>query len=192
MDVDNLSKLIHHRRTVKPQAMLPDPVSEHAIRTILENANWAPTHGRTEPWRFSVIRGESRQELADFLSDLYRKTTPPDDFNQRKLDNLTERPLLAPVIITIAMKRQEIERIPEIEEVEAVACAVQNMYLTAASLGLGAFWNTPKVIYLDEAKAFLGLGPKDRWLGIFYLGFPEGDWPTSRRHSIDEKTTWLD
>ena len=43
--------------------------------------------------------------------------------------------------------RDETEKIHEIEEVEAVACAIQNILLTATAYGLGVFWSSPKFIY---------------------------------------------
>ena len=32
---------------------------------MLEAANWAPNHGKTEPWRFVVMGKESTQEMVD-------------------------------------------------------------------------------------------------------------------------------
>lgn len=30
---------------------------------MLEAANWAPTHGKTEPWRFVVLSEDALQEM---------------------------------------------------------------------------------------------------------------------------------
>jgi nitroreductase len=73
---------------------------------------------------------------------------------------------------------------------QAVACAVQNMHLTAAAHGLGGFWSTNPAAISDQMRQFVGLDENDRALGLFYLGYPAGDWPTSSRGSIDEKVTW--
>ena len=35
------------------------PVPRRVIERALEAANWAPTHGKTEPWRFAVFMGEA-------------------------------------------------------------------------------------------------------------------------------------
>ena len=43
------------------------------LDTILEAANWAPTHNKTEPWRYVVFQGpESITSYLDFLDDFYR------------------------------------------------------------------------------------------------------------------------
>ena len=88
------------------------------------------------------------------------------------------------------MSRQKEERIPEIEEIEAVACAIQNMQLTATAYGIGSFWSSPKIIYSDSMKAFLELEEKDKCLGLIYLGYSKEEWPKSHRKPLEYNTVW--
>ena len=76
------------------------------------------------------------------------------------------------------------------EEVEAVACAIQNMHLTATAYGIGGFWSTPKIIYSSEMNEFLKIAPSDKCLGIFYLGYPANEWPRGQRKPIEYLTEW--
>jgi len=170
------------------------PVSSDHLRMILENANWAPTHGMTEPWRFAIFRGAARQRLSDILSDIYQSETPPERFVASKLAKLQTVPMQAPVCVVVCMKRQQKGKIPEVEEIEAVACSIQNMHLTATALGMAAFWSTPQPVYSPRLNSWLAIDPADRCLGIFYLGWPNDDlpWPESRRGAIGEKVTWFD
>ena len=186
--------LIRRRRSIKPQAMDQRPVDPRHLAAILETANWAPTHGMTEPWRFFVFTGAGRERLADFCQSLYRRLTLDDAFRQDKFDKLRSQPLLAPVVVAIAMKRQEIEKIPEIEEVEAVACSVHNMHLTASALGMAAFWSTPPLVYSDEMRQWLGLSdPRDKCLGLFYLGWPASEtWPEGQRGDFSGKIVHIE
>lgn len=181
--------LIRRRRTIKPKDMSDKPVEPLHLATILENANWAPTHAMTEPWRFFIFSGEGRQRLADFCQSLYKQITPEDQVRPEKLEKLGTQPLMAPIVIAIGMKRQAIEKIPEIEEVEAVACAVQNMHLTASALGMAGFWSTPPISYTDEMRSWLGLeDERDKCLGFFYLGWPRSEeWPESERGDVSDK-----
>lgn len=183
--------LIRRRRTIKPVDMADKPVEPNVLAAILENANWAPTHGMTEPWRFFVFTGEGRQRLADFCQSLYDKVTPEDQVRPEKREKLGKQPLMAPIVIAIGMKRQDIEKIPELEEIEAVACAVQNMHLTASALGMAAFWSSPPISYTDEMREWLGLDDsRDKCLGFFYLGWPKSDeWPEGTRGEITDKVT---
>ena len=183
--------LIRRRRTIKPRDMSVKPVENEQLRAILENGNWAPTHGHTEPWRFFVFTDEGRQGLASFCQDLYKRLTPDSNYRQDKYEKLGAQPLAAPVVIAIGMKRQQSGKIPEIEEIEAVACAVQNMHLSASAMGMAAFWSSPPICYTDEMRQWLGLGdPRDKCLGLFYLGWPKGDqWPDGERGDVSEKVT---
>lgn len=185
--------LIRRRRTIKPADMSTKPVENVHLAAILENGNWAPTHGMTEPWRFFVFTGDGRQRLADFCQGLYKKLTPEDQVRPDKYEKLGKQPLLAPVVIAIGMKRQEIEKIPEIEEIEAVACAVHNMHLTASALGMAGFWSSPPISYASEMSEWLGMtDPRDKCLGFFYLGWPENEeWPESTRGNVADKVTFV-
>ena len=55
------------------------------------------------------------------------------------------------------MKRHADKNIPEFEEIAAVACAVQNMHLTAAAYNVGCYWTTGGVTNNEAAKPFFGL-----------------------------------
>jgi nitroreductase len=194
LDRAALDEIIQNRRTIKPPMMSNKAVAEDDLRAILENANWAPTHGLTEPWRFNIYRGAARAKLAEALGSLYDRVVPEDQKKPGKAEKIREMPLRAPVVMLIWMKRQEIKKINELEEVEAVACAVQNMHLTATALGLGSFWSTPPFIYAPEMNEWLGIGVEDRCLGVLYLGHlaESASWPRGRRGPIEDKIEWID
>lgn len=188
-----ISEIIRNRRSVKPAQMDPDlEVPRELLDELFENANWAPTHGFTEPWRFVVFAGDQRQVLATRLSEIYSEVTPKNQFREDKLAKMGKNPLLANVVVAICMRRGDNPKIPEMEEIEAVACAVQNMHLTASAAGLGGFWSSPPCLDSEVANEFLGLRPEDCCLGLFYLGWlREGEqWPTSVRQPADEKVEW--
>lgn len=184
--------LIRRRRSIKPAAMSVKRVEAEHLAAILENANWAPTHGLTEPWRFVVFTDEARATLADKLQALYRETVPAGEQREDKLKKLGETPLLAPVVMAIGLHRQPTGQIPEVEEIAAVACAVQNIHLTASALGMAGYWSTPPVVYTREMAQWLGwTGEGDRCLGLFYLGWPESeDWPDGQRKPMADKIVW--
>jgi nitroreductase len=89
------------------------------------------------------------------------------------------------------MKRTLTKNIPEIEDIEAVACAVQNIYLSVTAYGLGGYWTTGGVTYLPEAKTFFGLGNEDKLLGFFYIGQVAVPSATAKRKPLEEKVKWL-
>jgi len=191
MTVSEISDLILRRRAIFPKTYLPGkPIERALIEQLLENANWAPTHRLTEPWRFRVFHSEeSRSSLSAYLSEFYQKNTPPEQFSEEKMKKNGENPLLSGAVIAIVMQCDPEERIPEFEEIAAVAMAVQNMWLTCAALGLGCYWSTPRAAL--EANEFLDLQPGQRCLGLFYLGWHEMPELPGKRKPVEEKTVWF-
>jgi nitroreductase len=190
-NLSEITEVIKDRRTIYPEFFSDRKVHKEQIERILNNAIWAPTHGMTQPWRFQVYMDDGKEKLGSFMHELYLKKIPKEDQKEIKLNRMTDRPKRASAVIAINMERQKEERIPEIEEVEAVACAVQNMYLTCTAYGLGGFWSSPKLIYTKEMNEFLGLGEKDKCLGLFYIGYPAQDWPKGQRKPIEYLTKWI-
>lgn len=191
MNPEEFNTLARKRRSVFPdQFDLTQKVDEQIIRQIVTNATWAPNHGKAEPWQFTVFSGDGLQTFATFQSELYKKLSG-ENFKEVTYGKLKENPLKASHIIAICMKRTTTKNIPEIEDIEAVACAVQNIYLSVSAYGLGGYWTTGGITYKEEAKSFFGLGEQDKLLGFFYIGhvaLPSG---AASRSAIDEKVKWI-
>lgn len=182
--------LIRERRTVFPEQYAARRVHREQIENMLEAANWAPTHGHTEPWRFKVFSGQALHGLMHFMGEVYRSITPAEKFSEAKYQRYPARAERASYAIAICMKRQESGRIPEVEEVMATACAVQNMMLVATAYGIGTFWSSGAVVYSAEMADYLHLDKEDKCLGLLYVGYPEGEWPAGRRNIWLNKVEW--
>jgi nitroreductase len=156
----------------------------------LENANWAPTHGKTEPWRFTIFAGDAKTDLGEKLANFYKENTTAEKFNQTKYLKYAERSAKASHIIAICVKRKPKVRIPLIEDIEAVACAVQNLHLSATAYGIAGYWHSGSMTYKQAAKDYLNLGEEDRCLGFFYLGYTAKPWPIGKKQPIADKIEW--
>lgn len=190
-DVTAFNHLIKNRRSVFPKQFEPGKqIPAEIIQQIIENATWAPTHGMTEPWHFTVFTGDGLQKLANFQSELY-KVEAGDKYKEEKYVKLQKQPLLASHVIAIGMKRSDGKKIPEIEEIAAVACAVQNIYLSTTAYGLGGYWTTGGVTYFEKANPFFGLNQEDKLLGFFYVGYVAVPSVPATRRPIDEKVVWV-
>lgn len=190
--LSEISDLIRHRRSIAPKDFSDRLVHKEMVERILSNATWAPTHGLTQPWRFTVYSGAGRVRLSQFLGQAYTQMTPPEKFLQKKFDNITQRPLQSSVVIALGVERDPNGKISERDEVMAMACAVQNMYLTCTAYGLGAFWATGGPLIGDDMRVFQGLGPKDLALGLFFVGYPAVEWPKSHRRPLEMVSNWVE
>jgi nitroreductase len=192
MDASYINHIIHRRRSVYPVQYMDAEVRQEIVEQMLENANRAPTHKRTEPWRFVVYYGEGRRTLGELQAAVYKKVTEADGtFKEERYRNLLNSPMKSSHIILVYMKRDPARSVPEIEEVGAVFCAIQNMYLTATAYGIGCYMSTGGITYFEEAKKAFGLEPDDRIIGFVHVGIPRGETPVSDRRPVREKTRWI-
>jgi nitroreductase len=190
--VQAINMIIKNRRSISPPLyekgkVVPDEI----IYQILENANYAPNHKHTEPWRFTIFTGEGLIHFAKTQSSIYKEYAG-SKFKELSYKKLQDFPLMASHIIAIGMKRDAESRLPEIEEIEATACAVQNMFLTTTAYGLASYWTTGGITYFPEAKSHFGLEPEDKLLGFFYIGYPAKPFGEGyKRGDIKEKIRWV-
>ena len=173
---------IRNRRSIEQIYYLPDPVPRPYLERMLEAANWAPTHGQTEPWRFTVFAGEARGELGQTFAESYRLGT----FEAAKYQQQRNRVWKVPVWISLGMLVGTNPKIPEWEEV----AAVQNMQLVARSLGLGTFWASGMPVRHENTLRFVGLQPPHQLIGFLMVGYPAIPWPEGKRGDWREKVQW--
>src|ERR1700712_1054424 len=127
-----LSAIIKNRRTIKPFMMNGNKIPDEQITALLELANWAPTHGLTEPWRFVVYTEPPTFCLQH--AEMYKADTDVESFNESVYNNLKQQGDKASHVIIAIMKRGTLSKIPVFEEMAATACAVQNLLLGATAL----------------------------------------------------------
>ena len=188
MEPQALHTLIARRRSIFPPVFSDEPIPREWIEQILENANWAPTHRKTEPWRFQVFRGPAKVRLADFLAEAYRKHTPVEKYREAKEQKTRKNVLRSDSVIVLILQRDPEERVPEWEEVAALGAAVQNLWLSATAYGLGGYWSTPGTI--RQLGQWLDLPEGQSCRGIFYLGQHQMPEQAGQRSPVEEKTDW--
>jgi len=190
-NLSEITSIIKDRRTIYPRFFSDRVVHREQIELLLNNAIWAPSHGMTQPWRFKVFMKDARKKLADFLTQTYTEFAG-ENVNERKVERMQIRPMKSSAVIAVGISPDPKGKIPEIEEIEAAACAVQNMHLTATAAGLAFFWSTPKFIYTGDCNEFLGFDSSDKVLGLIYVGYPAENWPQGQRKPIEYLTEWFE
>ena len=155
--------IIKGRRSTYPVQFTGEKIPKKFVMELLKNANTAPTHKMTQPWFFKVFSDTSKKYLANELIQIQNIT---NNELKEKLYNKFER---TSHIICICMRRSEVTKIPEWEEVAATAMAVQNIWISCVnSQNIGGYWSTPRAH--SKLNKFLKLKNNERCLGLFYLG----------------------
>lgn len=187
MNSQDLFNIIKSRRAVMPPFYSEEEITQEELDLILESANWAPNHKRTEPWRFFVLEGEALNRFADFMLEKYKEATPEEFRNERKMKAITDKCLQSNKIILICTKHSVL--LPEWEELAATAMAVQNMWLMCTTMNIGSYWSSPGAI--SKMNEFIELSEDERCYGIFYMGKLKAELFEGKRKPIEDKIKFI-
>jgi nitroreductase len=186
-----LQEIIANRRTIKPAQMNGRQIPDDQVQQLLQLADWAPTHGNTEPWQFFVYAGtEKVQSFCRDHADLYRQQAG-ENADAAKADKLLHMGDAASHLIIAVMQRGNLPKIPALEEIAAVSAAVQNMLLGAQALGIAAYWGSGGMVYQPAMKTYLNLRDEDVVLGAIYLGYSDIEKKGTRLVPLDRKVKWM-
>jgi nitroreductase len=192
---NTINQLIRQRRSTYPVNFEAGrKIDPSIVAELLETAVWAPTHGLTQPWAFRVFQGEGIGIFFNKLKEIYREITPAENFKESKLLKYDEKINQVSHVIAVCMIRDSKKKYPEVEELVATACVMENIYLCLEPYGIAGYLSTGDVCYTKQLKDFLCLGDEDQCLGLFQLGYPiEGiNRPERKRIPATEKTIWVD
>ncbi len=186
-----LTQAIRSRQSVN--RVRDEPVPDAFVEEILESAVHAPNHKITEPWRFHVFAGKGRGEFARARAELARIQAEAEgeeeEYVAGRISRERKKAFRAPVVIAVISSggRDEVETL---ENYAACAAAVQNMQLTAHSLGLATIWRTGPVAYHPYMRDFLGLEDGDIIVAHLYLGYADVGERPRRREPASLRTAW--
>lgn len=185
---NTLDHIIRNRRSVKPFLMNGGKIPDAQVQSLLELADWAPTHALTEPWRFIVYTNPT--DFCHQHAELYKQDTPATEFIQGSYDNFyTQGDKVSHVIVAV-MQRGNLAKIPVFEELAATAAAMQNILLGATALDIASFWNTGGMVLKPAMHSFLNLRDEDQVMGVIYLGYVD-EYPKGvRKVPLNEKVVW--
>ena len=184
MNKEIINSIIRNRKSIYPKDYSKEDIPDKTIKEILLNANHAPTHRMTQPWFFKVYKNKSKQKLIDVVSKI-----DESKLSKIKLNKFIENVNDSNTVISVFIKRDKNERLPEWEEIAAVSMSVQNMWLTCYVNNIGSYWSTPG--FIDEYGKLINLDFNESSLGFFFMGVYKHGESTKTRDDIDSKVDWV-
>ncbi|MBO1256227.1 NAD(P)H nitroreductase [Alteromonas sp. 5E99-2] len=166
--MDALNLLLN--RHSQPKLTAPAP-SQEALNQILQAGDRAPDHAGLKPWELIVCQGEGLKKLGSiFEQSALKNNLPENDIKRAPL-----LPLRAPMVIVVIMRYQQHDKVPRVEQIASVACAVVSMQMAAVALGYQGMWRTGRYAHCSSVKNALVLQEKDEIVGFLYLGTAENE-----------------
>ncbi len=136
-------------RVYKPQL-----ISKENINTILQSATLAPSTKNIQPWRFVVVQQD--KQLIHNIADLTQRST----FIKT-----------ADCLICVFLDKDS--AFDRTKDCQSIGACIENMLLTATSLGIGSCWIGEILDRQTEVKELLQVD-NDRYdlMAIISLGYP--------------------
>src|SRR5512144_1229392 len=192
-------KTINARHSVR--IFTRDEVTDGEIGILLNAANAAPSAHNQQAWRFIILRGDKKQELAQLVTTRSAAFPRPA---QALLRMGAKSIISAPVVIAVANTGDLIRHGTELfkvekemafdffrtMEIQSSAAAVENILLAAASLGLGSVWLGILYLLKDEVLRFLG-EPAGEFMAVVPVGRPAKTGGGPRKQPLESKVKYL-
>ena len=155
-------------------------VSDEDILKILDAANQAPSAHNNQSWRFVVVTGKKKEELANLVSEKAARFPRPSS----TLLRMASRSMAcAPVIVAVINTGELIRHGTELFEVDkdiaydffrtmeiqSSAAAVENMLIAATSLGLSTVWLG--ILFLIKDEVLNLLDEKGEFMAVVPVGY---------------------
>jgi nitroreductase len=160
--------LLLKRNSVPIQELKEPAPSDAEIETLIRIASRVPDHGRMEPWRFILYRGEARQRVGRMLAELAEKRDGP--LTEVRRDKELTRFSRAPLVIGVVSAPRPNPKIPDWEMQLSGGAAAMNLVIGANAMGYGTNWITNWYAYDEEGRRLLGLAPHERVVGFVHIG----------------------
>jgi nitroreductase len=171
------------RRISPPIPELKEPAPGDAeIEQMVRIATRVPDHGRLEPWRFIVYRGDARARIGEQLAALAESREGPlaEGRRQQELARFSR----APLVIGVISSPKDHPKIPQWEMFLSGGAAAMNLVHAASALGYGANWITNWYSDTEEGRRILGLAPHERVIGFVHIGTYAGAAPERPRPHV--------
>ena len=180
-------------------------MAREVVEGLLEAAVTAPSPHNRQPWRFAVLVDPgARAELARAMGDRLRadRLADGDPLGAVEADVARSRARIegAPVAILAALSMEGMDAYPDprraaaerLMAVQAVAAALQNLWLAAEAQGLGCSWMCAPLFCPEVARGALDL-PQD-WepQALLLLGWPAAPGRPRPRRPLAELVVWRD
>lgn len=197
-DQNKLVEIMHHRRDIRGNNFLNDPIPDEAIQKILFSASLAPSVGFSQPWEFVVIKDSAikKQVAASFNTENKKAATAFTDEKKALYDNLKLEGIIeSPVNIAVFYQSSKApvlgqNSMPEMGEY-SVACAIQNMWLMSRSMNIGLGWVS--ILDPEVVKKALKSPPQNKLVAYLCLGYVKEFFSTPELEQLNwEKRKQLD
>jgi 5,6-dimethylbenzimidazole synthase len=179
VDIEVLKNIMLQRRDVRGNRFLKTPIEDKILNEILNAANCAPSVGFSQPWKFILIKDETKRDkiYQEFLKENNKAKKIFEDnklYPNLKLEGIKESYINLAVLYEKPKKSILGQTSQKKVGEYSVVCAIQNLWLMARAYNIGVGWisilkpkKVKKILNIDKnykLVAYLAIGYVDEFL----------------------------
>lgn len=184
--VSDLIDFLKTRSSTPIIGLIEPAPSADELTQMLTIASRVPDHGKLNPWRFIIYRGDARVEVGQLLAERAAQLAleKNEDFSDSSREKELKRFSRAPLVIGIICNPRDTDRIPEWEQLLSAGAAAMQLCNAANALGFGSNWISNWYSDDEEGKRLLGLAPHEKVAGFVHIGTPKAKAPDRPRPEL--------
>lgn len=168
-DTTTPARLLATRRSGRPRDMIAPGPDAAQLDAILAIAARTPDHGKLAPWRFVVVPGDRRDDLARVITSAYLAERP--QAARLEIDALDQFARQAPALVVVLSSPRPDSHIPMWEQELSAGAVCMNLLHAAHAMGFVGGWLTGWAAYSDAVRDAFGASP-ERVAGFMFIGSP--------------------
>jgi nitroreductase len=178
------------------------PVPDSHIKAILHAANQAPSAHNQQSWRFIVVRGDSKKELAKLVTSRAAEFPRPTSALLRMAAlSIISAPVVIAVVNTgdLILRGTNLFKVEQdmthdffrTMEIQSSAAAVENLLVAATSLGLATVWLGILLLIKNDVLDLLG-ERKGEFMAVIPVGYALRTTAGPKKMSVEQVVKYLD
>jgi coenzyme F420-0:L-glutamate ligase / coenzyme F420-1:gamma-L-glutamate ligase len=183
----------------------PTPVPRELVEITIEAARWAPSPHGAQPWRFVIVTNDdTKEKLAEAMSEEWQRNLEMDgqdrEIVMERLRKSRQRIAKSPVAIIPCLYLEDLHVYPDpgrqeaevTMAVQSIGAAIQNMLLSAYSLGLDTGWMCAPLFCPGVVRDALGLPATLIPHALINMGYGAKDPPRRPHRPVEELIVYYD
>jgi len=182
-----------------------DPIPDNVLMKILESGIRAPTAGGDQQWFFIVVKDEEKRLAIHrllleahkrYAIEVLRNPIPKEKI-EKWLHRIREGMYLAPIYIAAyidlreRLYRDEFYELEKLWAIQSLSAAIENMILSAHSMGLGSVWLGVPLLMRKEFDGILQPPSGCELQALIALGYPAEEPKLRSRKSLSEVVKFI-
>lgn len=185
-----LKETIEIRRSIRK--FKDTDISNEIIEDLIDCARLAPSAKNRQPWKFLIVKGETKNQIADIMIEKENKSKVSlerKSLNTNSSVRATVKVIKEAPILILVLKQYDDNWL--VGDTLSIGGAMEHICLRATDLGLGSLWIRDTVYAKKEIASLVGHEDMEV-ISAISIGYPNESPNQRPRKKLSEILEWYE